>query len=99
MGDGSWRKLGEKYFLDEIIYGNRDVTKYIKDQMENGINIDKTFKKIYDNFWAGTFIGFKDSSHMKEFNKADLHETYMTIFPNIYADVYSYINIFFLLCL
>ena len=75
------------------------MTEYIKHQMENGINIDKTFKKIYDNFWAGTFIGFKDSSHMKEFNKVDLLETYMTIFPNIYADVYSYINIFFLLCL
>ena len=69
--------------------------------MENEANIDKSFKKINNNLWAGTFIGFKDSSHINEFNKVDFQKIYHTSFPNNVAMVFCFFNIFFLfpLCL
>ena len=67
--------------------------------MGNETNIDKTFKKIYDNIWAGTFIGFKDNSHMNEFNKVDLHETYISIFPKYLAYLFCFVNIGYFLAI
>ena len=69
------------------------MNKYSEQQMEDENNIDKSFKKIHDNLWAGNYIGFNDSSHMNEFNKVDLHENYFTIFPNLAANIFCYINI------
>ena len=87
-GGGGWRKLGE-----EKIQGGSYMKKYFENNMENENNIDKSFKKIYDNLWAGTYIGFKDKSQMNKFNKVDLHETYFTIFPNKSVYILCYINI------
>ena len=90
-GGGGWRKLEE----EEKIYGDLSVTRYILQQMENEVNIDKSFKKINNNLWAGTFIGFKDSSHINEFNKVDFQKIYHTSFPNNVAMVFCFFNIFF----
>ena len=43
-GGGGWRKLGE-----EKIQGGSYMKKYFENNMENENNIDKSFKKIYDN--------------------------------------------------
>ena len=76
-----------------------DVINYIWNEIGNETNIDKTFKKIYDNIWAGTFIGFKDNSNMNEFIKVDLHETYISIFPKYLAYLFCFVNIGYFLAI
>ena len=93
-GGGGWRRLKERG-----IYGTTDVINYMRKEMGNETNIDKTFKKIYDNIWAGTFIGFKDNSNMNEFNKVDLHETYITIFPKYLPYLFCFVNIGYFLAI
>ena len=93
-GGGGWRRLKERG-----IYGTTDVINYMRKEMGNETNIDKTFKKIYDNIWAGTFIGFKDNSNMNEFNKVDMHETYISIFPKYLAYLFCFVNIGYFLAI
>ena len=86
-GGGGWRKLGG------ALYGDESVTNYILQQMENEAKIDKSFKKINNNLWAKTFMGFKDSSHMNVFSQMDLQKSYITTFPNIASIIFCQINI------
>ena len=86
-GGGGWRKLGG------ALYGDESVTNYILQQMENEAKIDKSFKKINNNLWAGTFIGFKDSSHLNVFSEMDFKKSYLTTFPNDVSTAFSSINV------
>ena len=61
--------------------------------MENEAKIDKSFKKINNNLWAKTFMGFKDSSHMNVFSQMDLQKSYITTFPNEASIIFCQINI------
>ena len=63
-------------------YGDDEITKYIKGKFNEDINIDKSYKKIYNNLYVGNYIGFKDYTSMHDFNKMDLYESYFTVFPN-----------------
>ena len=74
-GGGGFRNLDE-------VYGDDEITKYIKGKFNEDINIDKSYKKIYNNLYVGNYIGFKDYTSMHDFNKMDLYESYFTVFPN-----------------
>lgn len=86
-GDGGFRNL------DDLIYGNILVDEYIRNKFNEEINIDKSFKKIYDNFYIGNYIGFKDNTDMNKFNDMDLHKSYFTVLPNYTADVFCYFSL------
>ena len=85
-GGGGFRNIEE-------IYGDEDVTGYIKKRFEEDINIDKSFKKVGTNLYVGNYYGFKDNSHLQDYIKTDLYKLYTTIFPNIGAHICSYISI------
>ena len=86
-GGGGWRKLGG------ALYGDESVTNYILQQMENEAKIDKSFKKINNNLWAKTFMGFKDSSHLNLFSQMDFKKSYVAAFPNDVSTAFSSINV------
>ena len=86
-GGGGFRNL------EEEVYGSDKMTEYIKKKFEEDINIDKSFKKIHDNLYAGNYIGFKDLNHMKNYSNFDLHKSYFTVFPDILADFFCYWSI------
>ena len=67
---------------DDEIYGDSKMTNYIYDRFNDDINIDKSYKNIYDNFYVGNYIGFKDISNLNEYINHDLYESYFTVFPN-----------------
>ena len=85
-GGGGFRNLDE-------VYGDDEVTEYLKGKFDEDINIDKSFKKIYDNLYAGNYLGFKDYTNMINFNNMDLYESYFTVFPNYTADVFCYFSL------
>ena len=86
-GGGGWRKLGG------ALYGDESVTNYILQQMENEAKIDKSFKKINNNLWAKTYMGFKDSSHLNVFSEMDFKKSYVAAFPNDVSTAFSTINV------
>ena len=92
-GGGGFRNL------DDLIYGDSLVDSYIRNKFNEEINIDKSFKKIYDNFYIGSYIGFKDNTDLNNFNEMDLHESYFTAFPNYTADVFCYFSLIAMICL
>ena len=77
---------------DDEIYGDSKMTNYIYDRFNDDINIDKSYKNIYDNFYVGNYIGFKDISNLNEYINHDLYESYFTVFPNLTADIFCYIS-------
>ena len=83
-GDGGFRNLDEEY-------GDNKVDRYIRDKFNENINIDKSFKKIYDNLYVGNYIGFKNYTSMNNFNNIDLYKSYFTIFPNLTSNIFCYI--------
>ena len=93
--DSSVRRMRN---LDEY-YGDSEVTEYIKSRFNERINIDRSFKKIYNNIYVGNYIGFKDYSNMNNFNNTDLYESYFTAFPNgaAYFCCYIYLIVIFFL--
>ena len=56
------------------------MTNYIYDRFNDDINIDKSYKNIYDNFYVGNYIGFKDISNLNEYINHDLYESYLLCF-------------------
>ena len=65
---------------DDEIYGDSKMTNYIYDRFNDDINIDKSYKNIYDNFYVGNYIGFKDISNLNEYINHDLYESYLLCF-------------------
>ena len=65
---------------DIEIYGDSKMTNYIYDRFNDDINIDKSYKNIYDNFYTGNYIGFKDISNLNEYINHDLYESYLLCF-------------------
>ena len=98
-GVGVFGDLEEGYKDDEIL-------KYVIQKSKEDINIDKSYKKIFDNLYVGNYIGFKDYTNMHNFNYMNLYESYFTVFPNKAADVFCYFSLvvnfflaFFSLCI
>ena len=85
-GGGGFRYLEEKY-------GDEKMTEYIKKKFNEDINIDKSFKNVFNNFYVGNYIGFKDFTNMSNYENIDLYESYFTVFPNLAADVICYFSI------
>ena len=69
------------------------MTNYILQQMENEAKIDKSFKKINNNLWAKTYMGYKDSSHLNLFSQMDFKKSYVAAFPNDVSTAFSSINV------
>lgn len=65
---------------DDEIYGDSKMTNYIYDRFNDDINIDKSYKNIYDNYYVGNYIGFKDISNLNEYINHDLYESYLLCF-------------------
>ena len=87
-GDGGLGNGGGAFRnLDDIIYGDDKVNKYIRGKFNEEINLDKSYKKIYDNLYVGNYIGIKDDANMFNFNNMNLYESYFTVFPNLTSDV------------
>ena len=80
-------RIGAFRNLDDIIYGDDKVNKYIRGKFNEEINLDKSYKKIYDNLYVGNYIGIKDDTNMFNFNNMNLYESYFTVFPNLTSDV------------
>ena len=76
-GGGGFRNLDD---YDDEIYGDSKMTNYIYDRFNDDINIDKSYKNIYDNFYVGNYIGFKDISNLNEYINHDLYELYLLCF-------------------
>ena len=69
------------------------MTNYIKNKFKEDINIDKTYKNIYDNLYVGNYLGFADINDFTVYNKIDLYDSYLTVFPNYTSYVFCYISI------
>ena len=65
---------------DDEIYGDSKMTNYIYDRFNDDINIDKSYKNIYDNYYVGNYIGFKNISNLNEYINHDLYESYLLCF-------------------
>ena len=64
-GGGGFRNL-ISYDLNNIT--DSELKKYILKQIENDINIDKSFNYVSNKLYVGNYIGFKDSSHLNIYN-------------------------------
>jgi hypothetical protein len=68
--------------VEEIVYGNEDITYYINKKFNEEKNIDKYHKKIYHNLYTKNYVGFESYEHMNSFMNIDLHHLYFKKFPN-----------------
>ena len=99
-GDGGLGNGGGAFRnLDDIIYGDDKVNKYIRGKFNEEINLDKSYKKIYDNLYVGNYIGIKDDTNIFNFNNMNLYESYFTVFPNLTSDVFYYFCLVAMICL
>ena len=88
-----------------IISGEKDyedTKNYIKDCLKDSINIDKSFKHVYENLYVGNYIGFNDYSSMNKFMNINLHYLYLNSFPNLASEFFctfcSFILFVLILC-
>ena len=90
-------KINKKKKLRKLIanneYGDEEITSYILQRFNESINIDKTFTKISDNLFAGNYIGFKDSSHLKDYTNFELYNLYFIIFPNYTSYIFCFFGL------
>ena len=97
-------KVDSESNINEIIIKDKNVLKsiidYIIDKIEKDEeNIDFNYRKIDDNLYVKSFIGFKDIENIKKFNIIDF-SAYKFLFPNKVALVFSILcSIFFILSL
>ena len=87
-GGGGFRRLEDDE--EDSIYGSPFITKYIRERFNDEINIDKTFRNVSDNLFAGNYLGFHDYSNYEKFSKLDLYDIYFTPFPNTTANFFNY---------
>ena len=85
--------------MEEKIYGDEKTSKYIYQQFSKSKNIDKYYKKIYNNLYTKNYIGFESYQHMKDFMDIDIHQLYLRKFPNFISFVFSIVSIIFLILL
>jgi hypothetical protein len=92
--------------VEEIFYGNDDITYYINKKFNEEKNIDKYYKKIYYNLYIKNYIGFESYEQMNSFMNIDLHHLYFKKFPNkishgfaIACLIFLFLLIIILLCL
>ena len=73
------------------IYNIDGVQSYIKERLDDKINIDQTYKNITKKLYIGNYLGFKDYNNMKNFSDFDLYDTYMRVLPNKIVLIFCYI--------
>lgn len=77
-----------------IVKGNKElesIIDYINDKIEKDEeNIDYNYRKIHDNLYVKSFIGFKDIENINKFNNIDFR-AYKFLFPNKAAFVFSFL--------
>ena len=76
--------------LSDTIYGNKETTQYIKERLNDNINKDKSYRKLYNETYGGNYLGFKDYSSLEKFTNLDLYNLYFISFPNKAADIFCY---------
>ena len=93
-GGGYWRNL------EELVFGNKETTKYIYKKMNESKNIDKYYKKIDNsNLYSKNYIGFENYEQMNSFINIDLHHLYFRLFPNNPSIFFTIFCIIFLIIL
>ena len=98
-GGGGFRNL-ISYDLNNLTdLTDSELKKYILKQIENDINIDKSFNYVSNKLYVGNYIGFKDSSHMKLYNSVFSNRSLFIKFPGLSAFYFSFLSISFLLIL
>ena len=91
----SYRRVNQSNSLRKIdeqkIFGDDIINSYIRNRFNDKINIDKTFRKISGNIYAGNYIGFNSSSNLNDYNNFELYDLYFIIFPNKASYVFCFI--------
>ena len=75
-GGGYWRNL-------EMLEGADKVNKYFYKKISEEKNIDKYYKKIYDNLYIKNYIGFESHEQMDFFMNFDFRKLFFRRFPNL----------------
>ena len=84
-GAGGFRNLKD--------YGDEEMTNFIKNKFKDNINIDKSYRNIYNDLYVGNYIGFADINNFTKYNNFDLHDSYLTVFPNYISYIFCYLSI------
>ena len=91
----SYRRVNQSNSLRKIdeqrIFGDDIINSYIRNRFNDKINIDKTFRKISGNIYAGNYIGFNSSTNLNDYNNFELYDLYFIIFPNKASYVFCFI--------
>ena len=53
-------------------YGDSETTNYIFKKIFEDENIDKSYKKVFNNLYVGNYIGFADINNMSNYDNIDL---------------------------
>ena len=89
-GFGGWRNIEE---IEVIYYGNRKLTKYILEKIEEKKNLDNYYTNIHDNLYTRPYIGFENILIMNKIIKTDFRSNYKIIFPNKAAIIFGFIGL------
>ena len=80
-------------------YGDSETTNYIFKKIFEDENIDKSYKKVFNNLYVGNYIGFADINNMSNYDNIDLYDSYITVFPNEMAYAFCYPSMVFLIAM
>ena len=73
-------------------YGDSETTNYIFKKIFEDENIDKSYKKVFNNLYVGNYIGFADINNLNDYDDIDLYDSYITVFPNEMAYSFCYVS-------
>ena len=89
FSDGERHKAKERKLTSKNKV-NSEYIEYIKQRINDDINKDKSYRKLYNNTYGGNYLGFKDYSTLEKFTSLDLYNLYFILFPNKVAYIFSY---------
>jgi hypothetical protein len=82
--------------IEEILCENEKNKQYIINKFNEEKNIDKYYKKIYDNLYTKNYIGFESYEQMNSFMNIDLHHLYFKKFPNKISYIFAILCLVFI---
>ena len=88
-----YHKVNQNKSLRKLqrMFGDEKINSYIRNRFNDDINIDKTFRKILGNLYAGNYIGFNSSKDLNDYNNFEFYDLYFIIFPNKASYVFCFI--------
>ena len=88
-----YQKVNQNNSLRKLqrMFGDETINSYIRNRFNDDINIDKTFRKILGNLYAGNYIGFNSSKDLNDYNNFEFYDLYFIIFPNKASYVFCFI--------